>query len=124
MFGGLGVLHCYNHCKHWSFLRSEVLQRCYKGVTGRYTGGVESKVQGIATEANKDNKGGAEKAESGKRKIFSPPPGGRKLSVPTVPTVPRPVNIGDFEGSIRPSIRPNVPPAVPTSHGGSLESGV
>ena len=43
-----------------------------------------------------------------KRVIFLPPRWG-KLSVLSVPSVPRPVNIGDFERSIRPSIRPNVP---------------
>ena len=36
MFGGPEPLHRYNHCKHWSLLRSEPLQRRYRGVTGRY----------------------------------------------------------------------------------------
>jgi len=36
VFGGPEPLHRYNHCKHWSLLRSEPLQRCYRGVTGRY----------------------------------------------------------------------------------------
>ena len=36
VFGGPEPLHRYNHCKHWSLLRSEPLQRRYRGVTGRY----------------------------------------------------------------------------------------
>ncbi len=35
----LGVsdpLHCYNHWKHWRFLRSRVLQTRYKVLQGRY----------------------------------------------------------------------------------------
>ena len=36
MFGGPEPLHRYNYCKHWSLLRSEPLQRRYRGVTGRY----------------------------------------------------------------------------------------